>query len=105
ASSTVYPQIAPGQTADDKILVLEDTDGDGKAEKSTVFADGLLIPSGVVPGDGGAYVGQSTDLLFFRDTDGDGKADERRIVLSAFGTEDTHHMVHTLHWGQDGRLY
>jgi putative heme-binding domain-containing protein len=105
ASSAVYPQIQPGQIADDKILVLEDTDGDGFAEKSTVFADGLLIPTGVVPGDGGAYVGQSTELLHLIDTDGDGKADKKRVVLSGFGTEDTHHIVHTLHWGPDGQLY
>ncbi len=105
ASSSVYPQIQPGQVADDKIIVLEDTDHDGYAEKSTVFADGLFIPTAVVPGDGGAYVGQSTELLHFKDTDGDGKADQKRIVLSAFGTEDTHHMVHTLRWGPDGQLY
>jgi putative heme-binding domain-containing protein len=105
ASSAVYPQIEPGQQADDKILVLEDTNGDGFAEKSTVFADGLLIPTAVIPGDGGCYVGQSTELLHFRDVDGDGKADEKRIVLSGFGTEDTHHMVHTLRWGPDGQLY
>jgi putative heme-binding domain-containing protein len=105
ASSSVYPQIQPGQMADDKILVLEDTNGDGYAEKSTVFADGLLIPTGVEPGDGGAYVGQSTELLFFKDTNGDGKADVKKVVLSGFGTEDTHHIVHTLHWGQDGQLY
>src|SRR5881275_1436481 len=51
ASSEVYPQIKPGQIANDKIVVLEDTDGDGKADKTTVFADGLLIPTGVEPGD------------------------------------------------------
>jgi putative heme-binding domain-containing protein len=104
-SSSVYPQIKPGQEADDKVLVLEDTKGIGKADKSTVFADGLMIPTGVEPGDGGAYVGQGTQLLFFKDTDGDGRADEKRVVLSGFGTEDTHHIVHTLNWGPDGRLY
>ncbi|MEW6306635.1 MAG: PVC-type heme-binding CxxCH protein, partial [Verrucomicrobiota bacterium] len=105
ASSEVYPQIAPGQEAKDKVLILEDTDGDGVAEKSTVFADGLLIPTGVAPGDGGVYVGQSTELLHFKDTNGDGKADQKRIVLSGFGTEDTHHIVHTLRWAHDGQLY
>ncbi|HCA52327.1 MAG TPA: hypothetical protein DEP24_05080, partial [Mycobacterium sp.] len=50
-------------------------------------------------------VAQSTELLHFRDTDGDGIADERRIVLSGFGTEDSHHNLHTLRWGPDGRLY
>ena len=51
------------QKANDKIIVLEDTDGDGKADKTTVFADGLLIPTGVEPGDGGVYVANSTELL------------------------------------------
>lgn len=90
AASQTYPQIAPGQKANDKILVLEDTDGDGRSDKTTVFADGLLIPTGVEPGDGGAYVAASTELLHLKDTDGDGKADESRVVLSGFGTEDTH---------------
>lgn len=105
AASEVYPQIAPGQKASDKILVLEDTDGDGKADKTTVFADGLLIPTAVEPGDGGAYVANSTELIHFKDTDGDGKADQSRIVLSGFGTEDTHHILHTFRWGMDGMLY
>ena len=105
ASSSVYPQIRPGEAAEDTIVVLEDADRDGFAERSTVFAGGLLIPTGVVPGDGGAYVSQSTDLLHFRDTDGDGRADRRRVVLSGFGTEDTHHMLHSLRWGPDGQLY
>lgn len=48
---------------------------------------------------------QNSNLLFLKDADGDGKADERRIVLSGFGTEDTHHNLHTLRWGPDGRLY
>ncbi|NJM55736.1 MAG: hypothetical protein HC841_07415, partial [Verrucomicrobiae bacterium] len=81
ASSEVYPQIEPGQEKSDKIIVLEDTNNDGKAEKATVFADGLLIPTGLAPGDGGVYVGQSTELLHFRDNNGDGKSDQKRIVL------------------------
>ena len=105
AASEVYPQIAPGQPATDKILVLEDTDGDGVSDKTTVFADGLLIPTGVEPGDGGAYIANSTELLHLKDTDGDGKADQSRIVLSGFGTEDTHHILHTFRWGMDGQLY
>ncbi len=105
ASSEVYPQIEPGQKANDKVVILEDVDGDGKADKTSVFAQGLLIPTGVEPGDGGAYVANSTELLHFKDTDGDGKADTRRVVLSGFGTEDTHHILHTLRWGGDGQLY
>ena len=105
ATSEVYPQIKPGQAADDKVLVLEDTNGDHRADKVTVFARGLLIPTGVLPGDGGAYVANSTEIVHFKDTDGDGKADQRRVVLSGFGTEDTHHIIHTFRWGQDGIFY
>ncbi|HCK52217.1 MAG TPA: sorbosone dehydrogenase [Planctomycetaceae bacterium] len=105
ASSETYPQIKPGQKANDRILVVEDTDGDGRAEKTTVFANGLLIPTGVAPGDGGCYVANSTELLHLGDSNGDGRADTSRVVLSGFGTEDTHHILHTLRWGPDGRLY
>lgn len=105
ASSEIYPQIKPGEKANDRILVLEDVDGDGKSDKTSVFASGLLIPTGVAPGDGGVYVANSTELLHFKDTDGDGKADQERVVLSGFGTEDTHHILHTLKWGPDGMLY
>ena len=106
ASSELYPMIQPGQPAYDTVIVLEDTDGDGKADKHTVFADGLVVPTGVVPdGRGGCYVAASHQLLHFADRDGDGKADEKTIVLSSFGTEDTHHNLHTLRWGYDGHLY
>src|SRR5262249_32588304 len=103
ASSEVYPQIKPGQKANDKIIILEDTKGVGKADKTTVFADGLLIPTGLEPGDGGAYVAKSTELLHI--TEKNGKANKTRVVLSGFGTEDTHHILHTLRWGPDGLLY
>lgn len=103
--STVYPQIAPGEPTSDTITILEDTDHDGVADKSTLFADDLFIPTGIAPGDGGVYVCNSTELLFLKDTDGDGHADERRVVLSGFGTEDTHQIVHSPRWGYDGNLY
>ena len=106
ASSELYPMIQPGQPAYDTVVVLEDTDGDGKADRHTVFADGLVVPTGVVPdGRGGCYVAASHQLLHFADRDGDGKADTKTIVLSSFGTEDTHHNLHTLRWGYDGHLY
>lgn len=105
ASSAIYPHIKPGQTQSDQILILEDTDGDGKADKSTVFYEGLLIPTGIWPQDGGAYVANSTELLFMQDTDGDGKADKTTVLLSGFGTEDTHHILHGIKGGPDGNLY
>ncbi len=105
ASSEVYPQIKPGEVANDKVLIVEDRDRDGRADKTTVFAQGLLIPTGIEPGDGGVYVANSTELLHFKDADGDGNADTTRVILSGFGTEDTHHILHTLRWGYDGMLY
>src|SRR5256714_8002868 len=92
ASSEVYPQIKPGQKANDKIIILEDTKGVGRADKTTIFADGLLIPTGLEPGDGGVYVANSTELLHI--TEKNGKAAGTRVVLSGFGTEDTHHILH-----------
>ncbi len=104
-SSRLYPHIEPGKRSDDQILVLEDTNNDGTADKSTVFAEGLLIPTGLMPGDGGVYAANSTEILFLKDTNGDGKADLRRTELSGFGTEDTHHIIHTFRGGPDGMLY
>lgn len=104
AGSVTYPQVAPGEPANDRIVVLEDRDHDGRADRSTVFADGLLIPTGIELGDGGVYVGAATELLFLKDTDGDGRADERRVVLSGFGTGDAHQTLNSFTWGPSGEL-
>lgn len=106
SSSSVYPQIRPGEVANDTVTVLEDRDGDGRADAHTIFADGLLMPTAVLPDDrGGAYIANSTELLHCLDRDGDGRADERRVVLSGFGAEDTHHIIHTFRHGPDARIY
>ncbi len=104
-TSTTYPHIKPGEEAKDQVVVLEDTNHDGVADKSTGYADGLHIPTAVMPADGGCYVANSTEILFLKDNDGDLKADERNIILSGFGTEDTHHLVHTMRLGPEGMLY
>jgi len=105
AGSQTYPQVKPGDAPQDKIFVLEDTDNDGKADKSTVFAEGLFIATAVeIADDGGVYVANSTEILHLKDTDGDGKADQKRVVLSGFGTEDTHHVIHGFRWDYGGRL-
>ncbi len=104
-SSTAYPHVKTGEEANDKIYVLEDTDGDGKADKSTVFAEGLMTPTGILPGDGGVYVANSTEILHFMDTDGNGKADKKRRILTGFGVADTHHLIHTFRWGPEGSMY
>jgi len=104
-TSTAYPLSKTGEEANDKVLILEDTDGDGVADKSTIFAEGLIQPTGILPGDGGVYVANATEILHLSDTDGDGKADTRKTIVSGFGTGDTHHLIHTFRWGPEGRLY
>jgi putative heme-binding domain-containing protein len=103
--STVYPFIEPGEKPNDKVLVLEDTDHDGRADKTTVFADGLMIPTGLEIAENGCYVGHGTELLLLRDNDGDGKADERRVVLRGFGTGDNHQCINSFMWGPGGELF
>ena len=103
--STTYPQLKPGEEPHDKIIILEDTNHDGRADKTTVFAEGLMIPTGLELGDGGAYVGEGTKLLFLKDTDGDGRADERRVVLRGFGTGDNHQNINSFRWSPGGELF
>lgn len=102
--STTYPHVYPGNEPNDKLVILEDTDGDGRADKSSVFADDLHIPLSFEFGDGGVYVSEMPDLTFIKDTDGDGKADLRQVLLSGFGTEDSHHALHDFTWTPDGDL-
>ena len=103
--STTYPQLKPGEEPRDKIVILEDTNHDGRADKTTVFAEGLMIPTGLELGDGGAYVGEGTKLLFLKDTDGDGRADEKRVVLRGFGTGDNHQNINSFRWSPGGELF
>lgn len=100
-----YPQVLPGAKPNDYILVCEDTDKDGRADKFHRFAEGLHMPMGLELGDGGLYVGHGTELIHFKDTNGDGKADQKRIVLSGFGTGDSHQLINSLTWGPNGRLW
>lgn len=105
ATMPSYPHYFPGNPPNDRIVVLEDSDHDGKADKHTVFADSLYLPLGFELGDGGVYVTQAPDMIFMQDTDGDGRADKRKTLLSGFGTEDAHHTLNTYTWGPDGALY
>ncbi len=105
ACSPTYPQTIASIPPADYILVLEDTDGDGRADKSWKFAEGLTMVQGVEPGAGGVYVCDFDQLLHFRDTDGDGKADERRVIFSGFGIGDTHQLVNSVCHGPDGSLW
>ncbi|HZW32058.1 MAG TPA: PVC-type heme-binding CxxCH protein [Isosphaeraceae bacterium] len=100
----------------DRIKILEDTDGDGKADKVTVFADRIFpVPMGIAVeeryGKDGKYqgcrvfVGNSPDLLVLEDTNGDDKADKRYPLLTGFGGVDSDHGVHGMALGLDGKLY
>ncbi|HJT31362.1 MAG TPA: PVC-type heme-binding CxxCH protein [Pirellulales bacterium] len=102
--SLEYPRrdAGPGR---DRVKVLEDTDGDGRADRFTVFAEGLNIPSGIAVGAGGVWVANSPDILLLQDTDGDGRADHHEVVVTGFGRHDTHELPNSLTWGPDGWLY
>src|SRR5437667_888386 len=101
-----YPLGAPaGQKPRDRIKILEDTDNDGRADKITVFADGLNLATGILLGNGGVYVGQAPDLLFLQDTNHDDVADTRTVLLTGFGLDDRHELLNGFSWGPDGWLY
>ncbi|MGB7342876.1 MAG: PVC-type heme-binding CxxCH protein, partial [Pirellulaceae bacterium] len=104
ACSTTYPHVYPGNEPNDKLVILEDTDGDGRADSSHVWADDLHIPLSFEFGDGGVYVSDEPHLTFLKDTDGDGKADFREQLFSGFGTEDSHHSLHDFAWSPGGDL-
>jgi putative heme-binding domain-containing protein len=102
--SLEYPRKEPGPGRD-RVKVLEDTDGDGRADRVTVFADRLSIPTGIAVGYGGAWVLNAPDLLLLRDDNNDGRADRSEVVLTGFGRSDVHELPSTLTWGPDGWLY
>ncbi len=101
-----YPLGAPeGQKPRDRIIILEDTDNDGRSDKKTVFADGLNLATAILWGNGGVYVGQAPHLLFLKDTNGDDVADHRTTLLTGFGLHDRHELLNGFTWGPDGWLY
>jgi putative membrane-bound dehydrogenase-like protein len=103
--SVEYPRRSPGP-GQDRVKILEDTDGDGRVDKVSTFLDGLNIPSGVAVGHGGVWVANSPDILFVPDADRDGKPDgPAQVVVTGFGRTDTHELPNSLTWGPDGWLY
>ena len=100
-----YPNERKDSGGSDYILICEDTDNDGKADKFTRFAEGLSIPTGMVFANGGLIVSQAPHMLFLQDTDGDDKADVKKILFSGFGTFDTHAGPSNLHYGFDNWVY
>jgi putative heme-binding domain-containing protein len=129
--STTYPQIKPGEAPNDKVWILQDTKGSGYADKVTVFADGLMIPTGLeiahveaesqnsaktpaanptsdlrppTSSASAVYIGEGPKLWLMTDTDGDGVADKREVVLRGFGTGDNHQNINSFRWSPGGEL-
>jgi len=101
-----YPLWKPGDPKpSDKLVILEDTDGDGKADKSTVFYDKLHCPTGFQFYNGGVLVVDQPRILWLKDTDGDDKADVVVHVLDGWATEDTHHTVGAFEENNGGLLH
>lgn len=101
-----YPnKFEDDRVGSDRIKILEDTNGDGKADTFTVFADGLNIATGLVPYKGGVIVSQAPDIFFLRDTDGDGKADTKEVLFTGWGTFDTHAGPSNLRYGFDNQIW
>ncbi len=121
--STTYPQLKPGEIPNDKVWILEDTKHGGYADKVTVFADGLMIPTGIEIAavtssnsdtasatdnqnqkSSAVYVSEGPKLWLMTDTDGDGIADKREVVLRGFGTGDNHQNINSFRWSPGGEL-
>jgi mono/diheme cytochrome c family protein/glucose/arabinose dehydrogenase len=101
-----YPHYKPGDhKPNDKIIILEDTNTDGKADKQITFADSLHLPLGFEIAAEGVYVSQGTNFMLFTDTDGDDKADKKEILLSGFDDHDTHHAHHAYTSDPSGAIY
>ena len=101
-----YPnEFKPERRGLDRIKILEDTDGDGQVDNSTIFAEGLNIPTSLVLANGGVIVAQAPDMLFLKDTDGDDIADVKEVLFSGWGTRDTHAGPSNLRYGFDNQIW
>ncbi|HUY35808.1 MAG TPA: PVC-type heme-binding CxxCH protein, partial [Pirellulales bacterium] len=106
AEAYSYPMRVPNDEARDRILIFEDTDGDGHFDRRKVFIDKLNLVSGLEVGFGGAWVGMAPHLLFIPDRDGDDVPDGApEVLLDGWGFNDTHETLNSFIWGPDGWLY
>ena len=106
AETVDYPNnLQPEGQGHDRIKICEDTDGDGKADRFTVFADKLSIPTGLTFANGGLIVSQAPDMLFLKSSKKDDKADVRKALFTGFGTRDTHAGPSNLRLGLDGWVW
>ncbi len=101
-----YPnELDPGRRGNDRIRIVEDTDGDGRADTVTLFADSLNVPTGLTLANGGVIVAQAPDMLFLKDTDGDDRADVKEVLFTGWGTFDTHAGPSSLRYGFDNQIW
>ncbi|RMF44128.1 MAG: DUF1080 domain-containing protein [Planctomycetota bacterium] len=106
AEAYEYPRRASGDRGRDRILVFEDSDGDDRFDRRTVFYEGLNLVSGLEVGFGGVWVGAAPYLMFIPDRDGDDVPDgQPQILLDGWGYQDTHETLNAFCWGPDGWLY
>ncbi len=106
ATMPSYPHYRPGDARpDDKIIILEDTDHNGQADRQITFARGLHLPTGFEFAPEGVYVAQGTNLCLLTDTDGDDQADRNEIILSGFDDHDTHHVISAFCADPSGAIY
>ena len=106
ATMPSYPHYKPGDPRPkDKLIILEDTDNDGKADKQTTFSDELHIPVGFELAAEGVYVSQGNDLILLIDDDGDDMADRKEILMSGFDDHDTHHAISAFTTDESGAIY
>ncbi len=104
--TTDYPNnLHANNTGSDKIIICEDRDGDGRADKFTTFADKLSVPTSLVFANGGVICTNGTEMLFLKDSNGDGKADVREVLFTGFNMGDTHAGPSNLRYGHDGWIY
>jgi hypothetical protein len=106
AETVDYPnELRPAGKGRDRLVICEDADGDGRADRVKVFAEKLSIPTGFTFARGGVVVVQAPDTLFLKDTDGDDVADEREVLFTGWATNDTHAGPSNLHYGFDNWIY
>jgi putative membrane-bound dehydrogenase-like protein len=102
-----YPNdgVGTGKITSGRIKLLEDKDGDGFFEKSTVFADKLRLPTSVMPYKKGVLVCNAPEIIYLEDTDGDGKADKKEVLYRGFNLANIQQMVNSLQWGLDNWVH
>lgn len=106
ATMPTYPHYRIGDPRpNDKLIILEDTDQDGKADKQTTFVEHLHIPAGFELTPEGVYVSQGTNLKRYTDTNGDDRADQEEVILSGFDDHDTHHVISAFCADESGAIY